>query len=82
VPGVDEIAAAEMNTDMHVAWNLGNGLVVYIDVLLQELVGAVNVVLVLFPALEHGFRAEVWLGQDCFTQRWNAVLQAKLGSSN
>jgi len=59
VARADEVAAADVDADVEVGGALGEGVVVQLDVLVEELFGGLVVQGVFLPALEHLVGAEV-----------------------
>jgi hypothetical protein len=59
VTAADKVTAAQVNTDMHVGGQIGETVIVLLDVLLEHGVGAVHVQRVLLEAGKEFLRAEV-----------------------
>lgn len=59
VTATNEVAAAQVDTGVHVSRNLADGVVVQLDVGVKQLIDSADVVLVLGPSLAELFGAEV-----------------------
>lgn len=59
VAATNEVAAAQVNTGVHVSGNLADGVVVQLDVCVEQLVDGSDIVLVFGPALAELLGAEV-----------------------
>lgn len=62
VTAADEVTTADVHTDVEVGGALGQQVVVQLDVLLEHLVGGVDVQRVFLPARQHLLGAEVCVG--------------------
>jgi hypothetical protein len=59
VAAADEVAAAQVDTRVHVGGDLAETVIVQLDVCVEEVIDGADVILVLLPALAEGLGAEV-----------------------